>query len=123
MVQSGYMKRKSTASSPSFTYSVGTTINIDYMLRQSSTDSLVIYILHATSHLKTLIWKSTEYSMFGVFQSCITLPDDLAMTEIHLVLEFVTGDVLWYEESNIYTSFREITFTQDTCPGENGLIY
>ena len=93
------------------------------MLRQSSTDSLAIYILHATSHLKTLIWKNTEYAMFGIFNSCITLPDSLAMTEIQLVLEIVIGDVEWYEESNRYTAFRELILTQDACPGKNGLIY
>ena len=120
MSDPGHSKRKSTASSPVFTYSSGTNINIEYVLRQSSSDSISIFLYNVTSHLYTLLWESPQYAMFGVFKSCIRLPDAFAMTEVQLTVEFMYGDIEWYDEINRYTALRSLTFTQNACQGKVG---
>ena len=117
MTDQNYIKRTSEASSPVFTYSKGTTVTIEYMIRQSSNDVLYIILEAGKENVQTQLWESSGFALYGVFQSCVYLQDEYSMKNVSLKLGITYSDIKWKDKINIYTAFRSLTLNQADCPG------
>ena len=112
-----FLTSSSIIMSAVFTYSPGTSVNVEYALRQSSSDILSIFLYNTHSGAEVLLWQSTPYAIYGVLHSCITLPNELAMQDVKIKVEFTSGDVLWGGEDDGQTALRRLMILKDPCPG------
>lgn len=117
MTEQNYIKRTTEASSPVFTYSKGTTVIVKYMIRQSSNDVLYIILEEGNDKVQTQLWESSGFALYGVFQSCVYLPDEYSMKNVILKLGITYSDIKWTDKINSYTAFRSLTLSQADCPG------
>ena len=112
-----FLTSSSVIMSAVFTYGPGTSINVEYALRQSSSDIVSIILYNTHSGTEVLLWQSTPYAIYGVLHSCITLPNELAMQDVKIKVEFTYGDVLLGGDDNGQTALRGLMIHKDPCPG------
>ena len=111
------VKTSSAAFSPVSTYSPGTSINIEYTIRQSSSDTMSVSVYNPHIDSEVSLWQSTQHAVYGVLNSCIILPDDLALTDVQIKVKFFYGDAVWIDENNRQTALKKISIDRNSCPG------
>ena len=105
-------KTTSVALSPVFTYGRGTSINVEYAIRQSSSDIISVYLYNTHKESELLLWQSTPYAIYGVLHS-----EDLAMLDVRIKVEFTHGDAMWKDEKDGQTAVRKLMIDREACPG------
>ena len=107
----------SAALSPVFTYSRGVSINVEYAIRQSSSDIISVYLYNTHKDVELLLWQSSPYAIYGVLHSCITLSEDLGMLDVRIKVDFNHGDAMWKDENDGQTAVRKLMIDREACPG------
>ena len=110
-------KATSAALSPVFKYSRGISINVEYAIRQSSSDIISVYLYKTHKDVELLLWQSTPYAIYGVLHSCITLSEDLGMLDVRIKVEFTNGDAMLKDEKDGQTAVRKLLIDTEACPG------